>query len=341
MSSITENEKELYLTFFALSQTYPVAGEWLKKLPDWLSAIKNKERYAHAPYYESVVNKLPNVSPVALDLKSANVSSHFHFHENDHKKSTALLKNLMPWRKGGFYFGETDRHIHIDTEWRSDFKWDRLLPHISPLKGKRVLDVGGGSGYHGFRMVGEGAETVVVIDPSCLFYHQFMAVRHFLGEMKNRHGQSPIHFVPVGLEDLPQGELFHSVFCMGVLYHRKSPFECLEQLKAQLHKGGELILETLVVEGDAQTVLVPSDRYAMMNNVYCLPSVAALTVWLEKVGFSHVRCVDVNVTTTEEQRATAWMDYHSLTDFLDPNDDTKTIEGYPRPKRAVMVAKKA
>ena len=75
----------------------------------------------------------------------------------------------MPWRKGGFKFGQGDRLIHIDTEWRSDLKWDRILPYIGDLTGKRVLDVGGGSGYHGFRMVGAGASTVIVIDPSCLF----------------------------------------------------------------------------------------------------------------------------------------------------------------------------
>ena len=44
---------------------------------------------------------------------------------------------------------------------------------------------------------------------------------------------------------------------MGVLYHRASPFDCLLQLKNQLTKGGELILETLVVDGDENTVLVP------------------------------------------------------------------------------------
>lgn len=340
MSIIHHYEKELYLTLLALSHKYPIAQEWLKKLPDWLHTIKNKERYAHAPYYESVVEKLPKITPTAIDLDAACVTAHCQFATSDYRKAEALLKNLMPWRKGGFMLGDDEQRIHIDTEWRSDLKWDRVLPHISDLTGKRVLDVGGGSGYHGFRMVGAGASTVIVIDPSCLFYHQFMAIRQFLGDLHNDYGQSSVHFVPVGLEDLPSGELFHSVFCMGVLYHRASPFDCLLQLKNQLHKGGELILETLVIDGDENTVLVPKDRYAMMNNVYFLPSVPALTLWLEKAGFVDVRCVDLNITTSQEQRATEWMNYHSLSDFLDPNDDGKTIEGYPRPKRAVMIAKK-
>ncbi|PMC22346.1 tRNA 5-methoxyuridine(34)/uridine 5-oxyacetic acid(34) synthase CmoB, partial [Klebsiella aerogenes] len=44
---------------------------------------------------------------------------------------------------------------------------------------------------------------------------------------------------------------------MGVLYHRRSPLDHLWQLKDQLAPGGELVLETLVIEGDENTVLVP------------------------------------------------------------------------------------
>ncbi|MFC0820152.1 tRNA 5-methoxyuridine(34)/uridine 5-oxyacetic acid(34) synthase CmoB [Moraxella marmotae] len=343
MNTIARTEQALYQTLFELAQHHPIAYEWLKRLPDWLAAIKNKERYAQAPYYASVIDKLPSIAPTAIDLNAACVTASIDFEHSEYRRSEALLKNLMPWRKGGFIIGNQPK-IHIDTEWRSDLKWDRVLPHLSDLAGRRVLDVGGGSGYHGFRMVGQGASTVVVIDPSCLFYHQFMAIRHFLGAMTNRFGQSPIHFIPVGLEELPQDNqqagLFHTVFCMGVLYHRASPFECLTQLKAQLTHGGELVLETLVVDGDEQTVLVPKDRYAMMNNVYFLPSVSALTLWLQKVGFVDIKCVDINITTSDEQRATAWMNYHSLSDFLDKDDPSRTLEGYPRPKRAVLIAKK-
>ncbi len=342
MNSIDSAEQQLYLSLLSLSRQHPIAHEWLVRLPTWLADIKNKERYARAPYYESVVDKLPIATIERVDLNAACVSSFVHFDDSDYKKTKSLLKNLMPWRKGGFRIGTDERQIHIDTEWRSDLKWDRLLPHISSLTGRRVLDVGGGSGYHGFRMVGAGATTVVVIDPSCLFYYQFMAIRHFLGDLRNKYGHSPIHFVPVGLEQLPHSDnpsgLFHTVFCMGVLYHRSSPFDCLYQLKQQLVKGGELVLETLVVEGDENTVLVPKERYAMMNNVYFLPSVAALSLWLQKAGFVNIRCVDVSITDVTEQRATDWMDYHSLKDFLDSTDETKTVEGYPRPKRAVMIA---
>ena len=134
--------------------------------------------------------------------------------------------------------------------------------------------------------------------------------------------------------------VFDTVFSMGVLYHRKSPLDHLSQLKNQLRKGGELVLETLVVDGDVNTALVPADRYAKMKNVYFIPSVECLINWLQKTGFNNVRCVDVALTSLQEQRKTEWLENESLIDFLDPQDHSKTIEGYPAPKRAVILANK-
>ena len=343
--TIINAERELYLTLLELAQQQPSAYEWLKQLPTWLNAIKDKANYAHAPAYQASVARLPNLNVNNVDLNSDTLTVDASLNESERKQAMALLKQLMPWRKGPFQIGSQigsqigndESAIKIDTEWHSDWKWQRVAPHLGKLEGRRVLDVGGGSGYHGWRMAGAGAETVIIVDPSCLFYHQFMAIRHFVGNADNYR----THYIPAPLEALPaHSQLFDTVFSMGVLYHRQSPFEHLQQLRSQLVKGGELVLETLVIEGDANTVLVPHDRYAQMNNVYFLPSVAALIGWLEKVGFSDVRCVDVAVTSTEEQRKTEWMTYHSLADFLDPNDSTKTMEGYPAPMRATLIAKR-
>ncbi|PJX26891.1 tRNA 5-methoxyuridine(34)/uridine 5-oxyacetic acid(34) synthase CmoB [Psychrobacter sp. L7] len=335
--TIANAERELYLTLLTIAETHPSAYEWLTKLPEWLTAIKDKRNYAHAPAYQSSVARLPDLNVDSVNLNSSAITINAPLNDSERKQALALLKQLMPWRKGPFQIGHESSGIQIDTEWHSDWKWQRVAPHLGTLKGRRVLDVGGGSGYHGWRMAGAGAETVIIIDPSCLFYHQFMAIRHFVGAADSYK----THYIPVPLEALPEhSQLFDTVFSMGVLYHRQSPFEHLQQLKGQLVKGGELVLETLVIEGDANTVLVPHDRYAQMNNVYFLPSVAALIGWLEKAGFTDVRCVDVATTSTSEQRQTEWMTYHSLADFLDPNDRTKTVEGYPAPMRATIIAKK-
>lgn len=239
------------------------------------------------------------------------------------------LRGLMPWRKGPFdLFG-----VSIDTEWRSDWKWSRVSPHID-LTGKRVLDVGCGNGYHLWRMLGAGAKAAIGIDPNWLFFCQFHAVKGYMPEAQAWH-------LPLALEDLPPKlEGFDTVFSMGVLYHRRSPIDHLLELKDCLRPGGELLLETLVVEGDMQTVLVPEDRYAQMRNVWFLPSVPALECWLRRAGFTEVRCVDINQTKVEEQRSTDWMRYQSLPDFLDPNDPNKTVEGLPAPIRATFVAQK-
>jgi tRNA (mo5U34)-methyltransferase len=58
------------------------------------------------------------------------------------------------------------------------------------------------------------------------------------------------------------------------------------------------------------------------------------------VGFQNVRVIDVTPTTTDEQRSTDWMTFHSLAQFLDREDRAKTVEGHPAPLRAVLTAVK-
>lgn len=305
-------------------------SDWLETLP---LQLKEWETQTHGDYakWSKIVDFLPDLHADEIDLQSAVKSDRTSpLSEGEKQRIIHHLKQLMPWRKGPYHlFG-----IHVDCEWRSDFKWDRVLPHLAPLQGRTILDVGCGSGYHMWRMVGEGAKMVVGIDPTELFLCQFEAVRKLLNNDRRAN------LIPLGIEQMQPLAAFDTVFSMGVLYHRKSPLDHLSQLKNQLVKGGELVLETLVVDGDVNTVLVPTDRYAKMKNVYFIPSVAALINWLEKVGFTNVRCVDVATTTLEEQRKTDWLENESLIDFLDPNDHSKTIEGYQAPKRAVILANK-
>ncbi|RMV93554.1 tRNA 5-methoxyuridine(34)/uridine 5-oxyacetic acid(34) synthase CmoB, partial [Pseudomonas coronafaciens] len=178
------------------------------------------------------------------------------------------------------------------------------------------------------------ADCVIGVDPNWLFFCQFQAMQRYLPDL-------PAWHLPFALEDLPASlEGFDTVFSMGVLYHRKSPIDHLLALKDCLVKGGELVMETLVIPGDVHQVLVPEDRYAQMRNVWFLPSVPALELWMRRAGFTDVRCVDVSHTTVEEQRSTEWMRFQSLGDYLDPADHSKTVEGLPAPMRAVIVGRK-
>lgn len=307
-------------------------SHWLHTLPAQLHAWRHDNQHGDLPRWERALAKLPQAAATPLDLLHAvSVGGEQSLSEGERKKVESLLRHLMPWRKGPFHV----HGIHIDTEWRSDWKWDRVLPHLSPLAGRHVLDVGCGSGYHLWRMVGEGAKMAVGIDPSPLFLCQFEAIRHFLG-------QDPrAHLLPLGIQELPALRAFDTVFSMGVLYHRKSPIEHIEQLRNQLVDGGELVLETLVIDGDENQVLMPEDRYGKMRNVWFIPSSRALKRWVERCGFEDVRIVDENVTSTDEQRRTSWMINESLSDYLDPADPSLTVEGYPAPKRAVLIARKA
>jgi len=240
------------------------------------------------------------------------------------------LQAFMPWRKGPF-----DVHgVYIDTEWRSDWKWQRVSPHISDLQGRNVLDVGCGSGYHGWRMADRGARFVLGIDPGRLFYYQYRVIQHFLQPQV-----LPFYMLPLGIQHMPQNlKGFDTVFSMGILYHRKSPIEHLQDLKNLLRDGGELVLETLVIEGEQGMTLVPEDRYAKMRNVWFIPSIETLLLWMRRAGLKNARCVDTNLTSLDEQRSTDWMRFESLRDFLDPDDISKTIEGYPAPCRATIIA---
>ena len=247
--------------------------------------------------------------------------------ENTSRARDALAA-LSPWRKGPFELGD----ITIDAEWRSDLKWDRLQPGIAPLDGRAVLDVGSGNGYYALRMHDSGARVVIGIDPTILYVLQFIAVQHFR--------QAPDVFVlPLRLEELPSGSrTFDTTFSMGVLYHQRSPLTHLQQLRNTLRPGGQLVLESIYVPGEESYACTPADRYARMRNVWLLPTLAELTTWLSRTGFRDIEIIDKTRTTTDEQRTTEWMPFESLAEALKPDDPDWTIEGWPAPRRVIVVA---
>lgn len=237
------------------------------------------------------------------------------------------LMSFHPWRKGPLEIcGQT-----INTEWRSDWKWNRACEAVE-LRDRLVLDVGCGNGYFGYRMLHAGASMVIGLDPFQLFVMQHELMKRLIGPVPN-------FVLPVADTVLHRKlKAFDVAFSMGVLYHRTSPIDHLHVLSGSVKPGGQVVLETLVIDDASETVLVPDGRYAMMRNVWFLPSVSMLLKWMNRTGFENLKVVDVTPTTVEEQRSTEWMTFDSLSDFLDPNDPTKTIEGYPAPLRATIHA---
>ncbi len=310
------------------SEIYPLLANtpleaWIDLLPERISHGLRYERHGLLPKWEEKLAKLPNLETASVELKNeVRVEGELD------PQLKEQLKAFHPWRKGPYHIHGVD----IDTEWRSDWKWDRVLPHLQPLEGRTILDVGCGNGYHCWRMVGEGAKLVVGIDPSPMFICQFFAMKHFI--------QNPHAWVlPLGIEDIPETPgAFDTVFSMGVLYHRKSPLEHIERLKSFLRPGGELVIETLVVDGPEGYSLTPNGRYAKMRNVWFIPTAKTLEYWMHRSGLTNIRTVDITTTSTAEQRSTDWMTFESLPSFLDLADPTQTVEGLPAPKRAVTIA---
>lgn len=301
---------------------------WLTSIGPDLEAGLSISRYGDLPRWLESLATLPRIEADAVDLDKDTVTVRGQATGEQQQQIEQALRGLHPWRKGPYQVLDT----FIDTEWRSDWKWQRLAPHIAPLAGRTVLDVGCGSGYHCWRMRGAGAELVVGIDPTPLFIVQFQALQHFIRDQR-------VGVLPLGIEHLPSGlRAFDTVFSMGILYHRRSPIDHLLQLRDALRPGGELVLETLIIEGGPNDCLVPEGRYSRMGNVWFLPSTELLELWLRKTGFRNVRTVDVTHTSPDEQRRTDWMQFHSLAQFLDPDTPELTIEGYPAPTRAIVLA---
>jgi len=240
-----------------------------------------------------------------------------------------LLKDFIPWRKGPFELFGT----HIESEWQSSQKWARLIDHIEPLEDRRILDVGSGNGYFCLRMIEAGASIAIGIDPHLPYVMQFWLIKKYLADV-------PAYVLPLTLDQLPLPlPHFDTVFSMGVIYHRRSPFDHLLELKQCLRPGGQLVMESIVVAGPEGYSLSPQDRYARMSNVWFVPTSATLVSWLKKCGFTNVELVDESKTTLDEQRKTPWMPFDSLNDALE-SDGMTTIEGHPAPLRAIITAHK-
>ena len=310
----------------------PEFGCWEQHFRDRITLRADPRRHGDLPAWLAIVDGLPEVdtSTLIFDHYSVVVGDGQEVSLETRQRIRAGLFALKPWRKGPFLIFDTS----IDTEWRSDWKWQRLAPHISDLRGRRVLDVGCGNGYHCWRMLGAGADYVLGIDPSMRFLVQHLAIQKYARS-------DCFDLLPLGIEDMPRDmPKFDTVFSMGVLYHRRNPINHLRELQDLLTAGGELLLETLIVDQAKDGTLRPSDRYAMMRNVWSVMTVDKICALLDEAGFEQIRCVDQNITSLQEQRSTEWMQFHSLANFLDPQDQSKTIEGYPAPKRGIFVAKK-
>ena len=301
-------------------------------LPDWpLHLVPQRlsaEHHGDYPQWAQALQELPELKQTTVRYEDT--VSITGLLENNINPATLehTLQKFHPWRKGPFHVAGTT----IETEWRSDWKWTRVAKTLGDMDGQRVLDIGCGNGYFGWRMLGQGAREVIGIDPTILFCMQHLAIQHYTQDLRN-------WVLPLGVEEIPATTTFDTVFSMGVIYHRRDPQAHAQQLADLTAPGGLAVLESLVVDGSQG--LIPESRYARMRNVWCVPTVDEMCLWLDNAGFDDVTIVDVTTTTVEEQHSTPWMRFDSLSAALDPDDASKTIEGHPAPLRAIVSGRKA
>ena len=290
-----------------------------KKWLTWKNIRPYQEAIKVLPEYKNVEVSLGDVVEIQIDNLSDAEAAQI--------RETALL--MKPWRKGPFRINE----LFIDSEWQSQIKYNLLEPHFN-LEDKIVGDIGCNNGYYLFRMLSQKPKKLIGFDPSAIYYSQFMFLDHFI--------KSGIVYELLGVEHVEFYEhKFDTLFCLGVLYHRSDPVAMLKSLFKGLNKGGELILDTFMIDGEEEMCLTPRDRYSKIPNIYFVPTVNALKNWCLRAGFESVEVLEIMKTDLNEQRKTEWIDTQSLEDFLDPNDPEKTVEGYPAPKRVYIKAIKA
>ncbi len=240
------------------------------------------------------------------------------------------MRAFMPWRKGPFsVFG-----IDIDAEWRSERKWQRLLPMLPDLKDKIIADIGCNNGYYMFRMAPYRPKLVLGLEPSMQHYYCFKA-------LNSMARQDALHIDLLGVEHLSLfPDCFDVLFLMGIIYHRASPIDVLRDIYQALRPGGTLLLESQAIPGEAPIALFPDKTYAKVPGTYFIPTGHCLHLWMEKAGFDEVELFCQHPMSSEEQRSTEWMAFESYSDFIDPRNPALTVEGYPAPHRVFLRGRK-
>ena len=152
---------------FSFNDTYDAIAN--TRLHPWVEGFKKAVHKRMADYthgnisqWIELIKQLPNITPDQIDITNkVSIGSRSQLSDAEFEQLEHLLKQFHPWRKGPYHlFGQ-----HIDTEWRSDWKWDRIKNHISPLDDKIVLDVGCGNGYHCWRMAAQKPKLVELQAP--------------------------------------------------------------------------------------------------------------------------------------------------------------------------------
>jgi tRNA (mo5U34)-methyltransferase len=242
------------------------------------------------------------------------------------------LIELIPWKKGPFQYHD----IFIDSEWRSDLKWERVKSALSSeeIENKSILDIGGNNGHYLFSLFDDFRKTpplmALNLDPVFNCYAQFRAIQHLKRE-KN------LFYDLLGLEEITQlPALFDLIFFMGIIYHHPNPTGQLKKVYDILSPQGIAFIETIGIPGELPYALCPDKTYMQMRNISFIPTLSCLVNWCKKARFKKIEIISDTPLTSEEQRTTFWggENRQSLADYL--KDEKTTVEGFPAPRRFLL-----
>ncbi len=294
---------------------------------NWVNQDKKGFLRYRTPY--EALRKFP-ATEVDCSKDAVQIGGRNEISQTDKREIQSHLRDFMPWRKGPFsVYG-----IDVDSEWQSQRKWQRLVRHLPDLRDKIVADIGCSNGYYMFRMTPYKPKMVIGLEPSVQHYYCFKG-------LNSMAGQDNLHIDLLGVEHLPLfPDCFDVLFLMGIIYHRSSPVDTLRDVFSSLQSGGTLILESQAIPGESETALFPGKTYAKVPGTYFVPTGNCLKNWLARAGFSDIELFCQHPMSSVEQRRTEWMEFESYSDFLDPQDPGRTVEGYPAPDRVFLLARK-
>lgn len=305
-----------------------INSSWQKELEPYQKNFFGQKKDKRITEWTELLLKLPTLKNKQIDLIDGVVVL-CDLDKKDLEDVKSLLLKFLPWRKGPFQIND----LIVDSEWKSNLKWERFLELNIDLSGKTILDVGSGNGYSGFRMLGCGAKEVLCLEPNLMHVSQFAAINHFVKSSK-------IKMLPARLEELNIPDpAFDLIFSMGLLYHQRDPEAHLKLLSSHLRENGIIVLETIIAPEDFGNALIPEERYANMPNVHFVHTELGLTHLANNMGLEIISKSTQQPTTLSEQRSTEWMPFGSLGSAINKDDKNLTIENLPAPNRQFFVIK--
>ena len=295
--------------------------------------LENKNFYNHGNLNKwiKILNSLPIIPTNYLDYfgSSITIGEKDEINEVQIKTLEKELLKLSPWRKGPFnIFG-----LEIDSEWRSDKKWQRIQSHLPNIKGMKIADIGCSNGYYSYKLLGLKPDLIVGMDKTALYVMQFLALKFYTKQIQE------LVVLPCSSEEFDFKKInFDLVLSMGILYHSKNPCNHLNSLKQLVKKNGYIILETIISNLPDNIDVNKNQTYAGMKNIGTIFTKKNLNDLMISNGFKNIEIVNDSFTDSSEQRSTKWMNGKSLREFILPNGNT--LEGYPPVCRSIFVAQK-